>query len=249
MKNNYSAYWRTTIFASILIHLLMSLGIMYVLPHLMPEPEIEIASEMEWLDVDLTEPEPEPIVSDEQIIPIEQEPDPEDVYSEFEFPPLVIPDIPIETTTFEPTPPPPPPTPTFERPTPPPAPSKSAVVSNETEASKKLDEALKSDDAEKSDIVVATGKQQLGEPPITVSEFYPPKGSGLNYKGYVSVAATIGKDGQVKRTKIMRTSGRMMVDNIAMNAAKQWTFKPALDQEGKPMECDKIITFNFKDFL
>ena len=99
-----------------------------------------------------------------------------------------------------------------------------------------------------SEVVVAKGKQQLGEPPITLSEYYPPEGSGLNYKGYVSVAATIGKDGLVKRTKIMRTSGRMMVDNIAMSAAQKWTFKPALDQEGKPMECDKIITFDFKKF-
>ena len=244
----YSTYWRTTIFASIVFHLLTWLGAVYLLPHLMPEPRLEIVQEMDWIDVDLSEPEP--VVISEEAIPIEEAAsEPEEVYSEFDFPPLVIPDLPpIETPVLEPPPPPPPPTPKIETP-PPPLPSKASIAKDEGEAEKKLDEALKKDDAENSEIVVAKGKQQLGEPPITLSEAYPPKGGGLNYGGYVSVAATIGKDGMVKKTKIMRTSGRMMVDQIAMTAAAKWTFKPALDQEGKPMECDKIITFNFKNFL
>ena len=195
--------------------------------------------------IDLSEPEPELAAVDESAIPIETPSEPEEVFSEFDFPPLIIPDIPIETPKIEQPPPPPP----VVKTPPPPAPPKPAVVKDETAAEKKLDEALKKDDAEKSDIVVAKGKQQMGEPPITLSEAYPPKGGGLNYGGYVSVAATIGKDGIVKKTKIMRTSGRMMVDQIAMTAAAKWTFKPALDQDGKPMECDKIITFNFKNFL
>ena len=247
MSGGYSTYWRTTIFASIVLHFLAWFGIAYILPHLMPERELEIVQEMEWIDVDLSEPEPELAAVDDSAIPIETPSEPEEVFSEFDFPPLVIPDLPLEPTVIEP-PPPPPPTPIVQTP-PPPAPPKPAVVKDESSAEKKLDEALKKDDAEKSDIVVSKGNRQMGEPPITLSEAYPPKGGGLNYGGYVSVAATIGKDGLVKKTKIMRTSGRMMVDQIAMTAAAKWTFKPALDQEGKPMECDKIITFNFKNFL
>ncbi|MBQ9479333.1 MAG: TonB family protein [Selenomonadaceae bacterium] len=239
--NGYSTYWRTTIFAAIALHLLAGLGIAYVLPHLIPEPTLEIVQEMDWIDVDLNEPEP--VVLDEQAIPLDEPSEPEEVYSEFDFPPLVIPDIPIEPTVSEPPPPPPKP---LEPPKvePPPAPpqSKPTVVKDDAEVVKQLEKNPE------SEVVVAKGKQLLGEPPITLNEYYPPEGSGLNYKGYVSVAATIGKDGLVKRTKIMRTSGRMMVDNIAMSAAQKWTFKPALDQEGKPMECDKIITFDFKKF-
>ncbi len=79
-------------------------------------------------------------------------------------------------------------------------------------------------------------------------EVYPEEGSVLGFKGYISFAARIGKDGKVKSTEILQSSGRYFVDEIARKAAMQWAFKPALDQDGRPMECDKIITFDFKKF-
>ena len=42
-------------------------------------------------------------------------------------------------------------------------------------------------------VVPAKSKQLMGQPPVTIKEFYPEKGSGLGYRGYVSIAATIGK--------------------------------------------------------
>jgi hypothetical protein len=30
-----------------------------------------------------------------------------------------------------------------------------------------------------------------------------------------------------------------------MSAVAKWIFKPALDEDGKPMECDKIIIIDF----
>ena len=220
----YSTYWRTTIFASIAFHFLTALGFSYVLPHLIPEPTIEDVSGFEWVDVDLTEDVV--VVEAEAIPPTEtvQETLPTFNANDLFVPALKIPE-PVFVEEVQPPPP------------------ELKIVNQEPPAQSKVEEPPK-------DVVVvpANAKQQLGQPPVTITEFYPEKGSGLGYKGYVSIAATIGKDGKVKATKVMRTSGRYFVDEIARKAAMQWTFKPALDQDGKPMECDKIITFDFKKF-
>ena len=230
---HYSPYWRTTIVAAFFLHLLAYLAFNLILPYLIPDPKIEDTVEMTWVDVDLVEEEPAIV---EDIQPVESPS--EFAIPEYEFPPIIIPDIPNEPVYIEQEPAPL----IQERP---PLPQRQPVVTKEE--AEILNQLEKDPEAE---VVIAKpqGKQQMGEPPVTITESYPPPGSGLKYKGYVSVAATIGTDGKVKKTKIMRTSGRMIVDNIAMNAAREWTFKPALDQEGKPMECDKIITFDFKKF-
>ena len=88
----------------------------------------------------------------------------------------------------------------------------------------------------------------MEQPPVTIKEVYPEAGSGLGFKGYVSIAATIGTDGKVHETEILQSSGRYFVDEIALKAAVQWTFKPARDQNGKPMQSIKIITFDFRKF-
>ena len=235
----YSTYWRTTIFAAIAFHFLTALGFSYVLPHLMPEPKIEDVAEFEWVDVDLLPPDV--TVIEAEAIPSETV---QEILPTFNARDLFVPDLSVPEPVFvEETPPPPPPEPKpLEPPKPPPPPQ---VVTNEQEAQQKV----QSEEPPKEVVVVpANAKQQMGQPPVTLTEFYPEKGSGLGYRGYVSIAATIGKDGKVKATKVMRTSGRYFVDEIARKAAMQWTFKPALDQEGKPMVCDKIITFDFKKF-
>ena len=232
----YSTYWRTTIFASIAFHFLMALGFSYVLPHLIPEPTIEDVSEFEWVDVDLL-PDEVVVVEAEAIPPTETV---QETLPTFKARDLFVPDLKIPEPVFVEETIPPPEVKPIEPPKPQPSPQ---VVNNEL-----LPKAEEPPPEKEVVVVPKNTKQQLGQPPVTITEFYPEKGSGLGYKGYVSIAATIGKDGKVKATKVMRTSGRYFVDEIARKAAMQWTFKPALDQEGKPMECDKIITFDFKKF-
>ena len=233
--SGYSTYWRTTIFASIAFHFLTALGFSYVLPHLMPEPTIEDVAEFEWVDVDLLPPDV--VVIEAEAIPVETV---QETLPTFNAQDLFIPELTIPEPVIEPPPvlePKP-----LEPPKPQPPPQ---IVKTEQEAQQQV----QSEEPPKEVVVVpANTKQQLGQPPVTVTEVYPEKGSGLGYRGYVSIAATIGKDGKVHATKVMRTSGRMFVDEIARKAAMQWTFKPALDQDGKPMVCDKIITFDFKKF-
>ena len=229
--NGYSTYWRTTIFAAIAFHFLAALGFSYVLPHLMPEPKIEDVAEFEWVDVDLLPPDV--VVIEAQAIPVETV---QETLPTFNAQNIFIPELTIPEPIIEP----PPEIKPIETSKPPPQ-----VVKTEQEAQQQV----QSEEPPKEVVVVpANAKQQFGQPPVTVTEVYPQKGSGLGYKGYVIIASTIGKDGTVRATKVMRTSGRMFVDEIARKAAMQWTFKPALDQDGKPMECDKIITFDFKKF-
>ena len=86
--------------------------------------------------------------------------------------------------------------------------------------------------------------KQMGQPPITITDSYPPEGM-YKFKGVIRVFTTIGTDGKVKATKISVTSGRRSADELAMAFCRRWTFKPALDGEGKPMESVKLIRIPF----
>ena len=88
------------------------------------------------------------------------------------------------------------------------------------------------------------GGQQMGENAKLVKPFYPAPGV-VSFGGRVSVSARIGKDGRIKDTKIMVTSGRPLVDAVAMSCARKWVYKPATDHHGQPMECNAIISIPF----
>ena len=84
----------------------------------------------------------------------------------------------------------------------------------------------------------------MGQPPITLSDSYPPEGM-YTFKGVIRVFTTIGEDGKVKATKIAVSSGRRSADELAQAFCRRWTFKPARDGEGKPMESVKLIRIPF----
>jgi protein TonB len=64
----------------------------------------------------------------------------------------------------------------------------------------------------------------------------------LGVKGTVTLSATIGADGLVKRVKIV--SGHAMLTAAAAEAVKQWRYRPTL-LNGQPVECDTVVLFNF----
>ena len=67
------------------------------------------------------------------------------------------------------------------------------------------------------------------------------------YKNYQSEAVFLSEEQKTKREEAIVAKEKEAAE-IARKAAMQWAFKPALDQDGRPMECDKIITFDFKKF-
>lgn len=86
--------------------------------------------------------------------------------------------------------------------------------------------------------------KQMGQPPITLSDSYPPEGM-YRFKGVIRVFTTIGADGKVKATKVAVSSGRRSADELAQAFCRRWTFKPARDGEGRPMESVKLIRIPF----
>lgn len=223
----FSSYWRATILAAIFLHGAAIFAMPYVVPIFSPAKNFQTDAELEWIDVELSDAT---IIEAQENLSV----DAQETLPTFNAEDLIVPEISVPEIKIEPLNPPPSQKP-VELPKPPsPAANKPTAPKNDSPA-------------EKVD-TPQNIRQFMAKPPVAVKEVFPEKGSGLGYKGYVSIAVHIGKDGKIKSTEILQSSGRYFVDEIALKAAVQWTFRPALDQIGRPMECDKIITFDFKKF-
>lgn len=256
MKEQYSARWRETILASIVLHAVIFAGAFLILT--VSEPEQELASsELEWIEVDRWETAlPDGFgLETESIDQAEATSTSTEVYSQFGFMPLVIPEMPMpdipDWTALEPPPPP-----IEHRPLPPPRPSEQTTPTQPSTpvqmpwGSAPLGSDEKSvESTEKPVEEVSTGARRMAEPPVVIEEHYPLKSGAFNFDGSVGVLVRIGEDGSVTRTQVMYSSGRMLIDGAAVSAALKWKFTPALDQDGRPMECDKILTFDFKNLM
>lgn len=230
----YSTHWTATICAAIILNFAAIFGLTYALPKLAPQPPIADVAEIEWVDVDLAD---DVTVIAEEAIPQDE---PQESLPTFNAQDLVVPELSTPELIIEPATIPPPEVKPIEPLTPTPKPKPPINDAQETKPPPAQ--------APAKEVAPSDGKQVVTRPPITVNAVYPESGSGLGYKGYVSFAVHIDKNGKITSTEILQSSGRYFVDEIARKAAEQWTFKPALDQIGRPMECDKIITFDFKKF-
>lgn len=219
----YPTHWRMAFLLALFFHLGVWLAGSFILPHLHAEalpPEETQALEWDTVDED-----------DEPPGPIEEEKEP-------------TPSVPQEQNAA--------PAATSEQETPEEDTTPIIAEEDEPATAELIKEAA--GDPSKSDKIVIVSKAssgggggqavQMGQPPILIDDFYPPVNI-VSFKGRVSVYATIDKTGKIVKTKIAVTSGSPSVDQIAMDSARRWTFKPALDQNGMPMECTKIISIPF----
>jgi periplasmic protein TonB len=71
---------------------------------------------------------------------------------------------------------------------------------------------------------------------------YPPEAGRARLEGAVVLMAVIGQDGSVKDVRV--ESGLPMLAQAAIDAVKQWRYKPYLI-DGEPVEVDSRITINF----
>ena len=225
--------FRQAIFLSLVIHLAAGIILTFALPKFQSEkvlPPVE-----EFIDVDLTaenfveESAAEIETSEVETIP------------EFEFPEIVMPELKIPATVFE--------TPKFtppeivkpvEVPTPP-------AVQNPPLPVQKISETeTPPPNVEKP--VEENISRKLNRPAVIVNEVYPKKGSGLGYTGKIILNVKISKSGEVLGADIVQGSGRMLVDSLAQDYIKKWNFRPALNEQGRPIESSKVIQFDFKKF-
>jgi protein TonB len=75
-----------------------------------------------------------------------------------------------------------------------------------------------------------------------VTPQYPPQAGRARIEGTVVLLAVIGTDGSVKDVRI--ESGLPILAQAAMDAVKQWRYKPYM-VDGEPVEVDSRITINF----
>lgn len=75
-----------------------------------------------------------------------------------------------------------------------------------------------------------------------VAPKYPPEAGRARIEGTVVLRAVIGKDGSVQDVRV--ESGLPVLAQAAMDAVKQWRYKPYL-LNGEPVEVDSRITINF----
>ena len=75
-----------------------------------------------------------------------------------------------------------------------------------------------------------------------VSPVYPPTAKKDGLQGTVVLHAIIGKDGRVD--KVDAVSGPEVLRDAAVDAVRQWTYKPYL-LNGEPTEVDTTVIVNF----
>lgn len=75
-----------------------------------------------------------------------------------------------------------------------------------------------------------------------VEPVYPPIARAAHVSGAVVLHALISKTGDVETLEVV--SGPPMLQSAALDAVKQWKYKPFL-LDGKPMGVDTTITVNF----
>jgi len=75
-----------------------------------------------------------------------------------------------------------------------------------------------------------------------VTPQYPPEAGRERIEGTVVLLAVIGKDGGVRDVRV--ESGLPLLAQAAIDAVKQWRYKPYL-LNGEPVEVDSHITINF----
>ena len=77
----------------------------------------------------------------------------------------------------------------------------------------------------------------------SVQPVYPPTARQMHVQGSVELMANIGKDGSITSVKVL--SGPSVLSRAAIDAVKQWQYKPYyLDDQ--PVEIQTQITVNFK---
>jgi periplasmic protein TonB len=75
-----------------------------------------------------------------------------------------------------------------------------------------------------------------------VTPTYPPLAKQARIQGVVVLSALIGKDGSIQNLRVV--SGHPMLTNAALEAVKEWKYKPYI-LNGEPVEVETTINVNF----
>lgn len=76
-----------------------------------------------------------------------------------------------------------------------------------------------------------------------VPPIYPSSAMRMRIEGKVELTATVSKNGDITQVKVL--SGDSQLTKAAVDAVKQWKYKPYL-LNGEPVEIQTQVTINFK---
>jgi len=127
---------------------------------------------------------------------------------------------------------------TTEAPPPPVKPQPSAATSRaeDQEVSEKPGPAASNGAPKPSGVV------SWGDAITKVQPRYPANARRVNASGSVDVQVTISEEGRVIEAKAI--SGHPLLRDAAVEAARQWVFKPAI-LNGVPVKTEMVLTFAF----
>jgi protein TonB len=86
------------------------------------------------------------------------------------------------------------------------------------------------------------GNAQAANLITQVKPNYPPEAKQAGIQGTVQLQAVLGKDGKVQDIKVL--SGEPVLAAAALDAVKQWVYRPTL-LNGEPVEVKTTIDVNF----
>ena len=77
------------------------------------------------------------------------------------------------------------------------------------------------------------------DPAYMLPEDYPPSAMRAREQGAVRIAVCLNALGRVHDVRLVQSSGSTALDEATLKGAKRLRFRPALDEEGNPIEwCD-----------
>ena len=215
----FKSYWRTTVVAAIFLHFFVWLGLALALPLLDFEGDPLAVQEMEV--VDLPEEGSSGETEEKKPDPPKPEPEPPEPPKP-ETPPVETPPedvIPTETS-----------------------PTEAAELDEAVaELQKREEEAKKSGEDGKA-LPPAPPSQAVG---VLIASGNTPDTRGTDFRGTVGILVNIDAQGHITGYRFTQTSGRRVVDQIVLNAVRNFKFEPALDTNGQPMKTMRLLRFPF----
>jgi protein TonB len=74
---------------------------------------------------------------------------------------------------------------------------------------------------------------------------YPPRCLRLGLEGVVRVRVLVGENGRPQEVTLAKSSGESSMDDAAMNAVREWVFKPVM-RDGMPARAWVVVPIEFK---
>ena len=104
-----------------------------------------------------------------------------------------------------------------------------------------------SGEAPKKDQAAAGKEKDISKPVLSqkVDPKYPEEAKKNKIQGMVKVDALIDKEGSVIEAKAVESPDPSLAQ-AAIDAVRQWKFKPATNKKGEPVQVKTTVTVNFR---